>query len=243
MGALEGYPLTAPEVRRPILFAQRWCEVAFVHWPVHPPEVAQLFPPGTRPDVFDDGLTYVGLVLFEMRDAGFGALPAVPYFGRFLETNIRLYSVDTAGRHGVLFRSLDAARLAMTPFARLLFGIPYTWSRMRLRRTDDTIRYDCLRRWPERGLRSRVVLRVGAPVEPTERETWLTARWGAHSRVFGRTIWVPNQHESWPLRSAEMCELDDELLGAAGVPVCGPPLRALWSPGVRTRFGRPSSVF
>ena len=33
--------------------------------------------------------------------------PPVPYFGKFLETNIRLYSCDEAGRHGVLFRLGD----------------------------------------------------------------------------------------------------------------------------------------
>ncbi len=36
----------------------------------------------------------------------------LPYFGTFLETNIRLYSIDDAGRHGVLFRSLETSPLS-----------------------------------------------------------------------------------------------------------------------------------
>jgi uncharacterized protein YqjF (DUF2071 family) len=53
---------------------------------------------------------------------------------------------------------------------------------------------------------------------------------------------VPNEHEPWPLRAAEVLELDDELLAASGVQPAGERLRALFSPGVRTRFGRPALV-
>lgn len=235
------YPLTAPSLPRPVIFEQLWRSVGFVHWPVRPDTVAHLFPAGTRPDVFADGTTYVGLVPFEMHGAGFGRR-SVPYFGTFLETNIRLYSVDGAGRHGVLFRSLDASRLAIVPLARVVFGLPYEWSRMRTSRTGDVVRYRAVRRWPQRGLRSDVTLRIGDPVEPTALESWLTARWGAHSRVAGRTIWTPNEHGPWPLHAADVVELRDDLLASSGVEVTGPPLRALWSPGVRTRFGPPSAV-
>jgi uncharacterized protein len=239
--ALANYPVAAPALRRPVLFDQRWCSVAFVHWPVRPDRVAAMFPPGTRPDVFD-GLTYVGLVPFEMRAAGFGAARAVPYFGSFLETNIRLYSVDDAGRHGVLFRSLDCSRFAMVPAARAAFGIPYTWSRMRLQQDGDVVSYDCTRRFPRRGLNSHLVLRVGGELVATDLEIWLTARWGAHTRIARRTVWVPNQHDAWPVHAAEIVELRDELLSASGVAVAGDALRVMWSPGVRTRFGRPSVV-
>ena len=95
---------------------------------------------------------------------------------------------------------------------------------------------------PVRGLRSLLTVRVGDRVEPTPLETWLTARWGAHTRVAGRTLWVPNEHEAWPLYAAGVVELADDLLGASGVTPSGPRLRALWSPGVATRFGRPSRV-
>jgi uncharacterized protein YqjF (DUF2071 family) len=79
-------------------------------------------------------------------------------------------------------------------------------------------------------------------VEPMPLEVWLTARWGAHTRKAGRTWWVPNEHETWLLRAAEIVELDDELLEASGVRLAGDRLRALFSPGVRTRFGRPCVV-
>ena len=94
-----------------------------------------------------------------------------------------------------------------------------------------------------RGLRSRLTVRLGDAVEPTPLEIWLTARWGAHTRKAGRTWWVPNEHGPWPLRSAEILELDDDLMAAAGVEVAGDRLRALFSSGVRARFGpRPGQV-
>jgi uncharacterized protein YqjF (DUF2071 family) len=44
------------------------------------------------------------------------------------------------------------------------------------------------------------------------------------------------------VRAAEILELDDDLLAAGGVDTAGDPLRALFSPGVHARFGRPSMV-
>lgn len=63
---------------------------------------------------------------------------------------------------------------------------------------------------------------------------------GCAHRKAGRTWWVPNEHEPWPLRAAEIVELDDDLLAAGNVPPAGERLRALFSPGVRARFGRPT---
>lgn len=241
-GALASFAFTPAPLRRPVLFDQRWTELTFVHWPVLPRSVAHLYPPGTRPDVFSDGMTYVALVPFVMSDIRLGASPPVPYFGSFLETNIRLYSIDDAGRHGVLFRSLESSRLAVVPLTRVSLGLPYTWARMRLARNGSTIVYSSVRRWPEAGLRSRLTVTVGDMITPSPLEVWLTARWGAHTRKAGRTWWIPNEHEPWPLHHAEIIDLDDELLPASGVTPCGEPIRALYSPGVRTRFGRPTVV-
>ncbi len=111
-----------------------------------------------------------------------------------------------------------------------------------MERQADHITYDSVRRWPRRGLRCRLTITIGEAVEPTPLEVWLTARWGAHTRKAGRTWWVPNEHGPWPLRVAEVVELDCELLDASMVRPAGERLRALFSPGVRTRFGRPCVV-
>ncbi|MEP6600145.1 MAG: DUF2071 domain-containing protein [Actinomycetota bacterium] len=231
----------APALPRPVIFDQQWRNVAFLHWPVDPAGIAQFFPTGSWPDMID-GRTYVGLIPFELRRAGPGRFLPVPYFGDFLETNVRLYSVDAEGRHGVVFLSLDTQRLAVVALARSTFGVPYTWARMRSAIVADVHSYFSTRRWPCRGVTSRVSVSVGERVEPSALEVWLTSRWGLHTRIAGRTMWVPNAHPPWPLHRASVLALDDGLMESAGVAVEGPPSSVLWSPGVRARFGRPVAV-
>lgn len=237
-----GFPVAPPLLSRPVVLDQCWADLTFVHWPVRPDSVAQLYPPRTRPDVFADGMTYVALVPFAMARTRLGTSLPLPYCGAFPETNIRLYSTDDAGRHGLLFRSLETARLAVVPLTRIGLGVPYAWAKMRMTRTDDQITYRSVRRWPRRGLRSTLTVRVGDVVEPTPLEVWLTARWGVHSRKVGRTWWVPIEHDPWQLRVADLVELDDDLLDASGVRPAGDRTRTLFSPGMRTRFGRPVVV-
>lgn len=236
---MSGVSLTAPPLPRPVLVGQFWADLTFLHWPVHPDRVAHLFPAGTRPDVTGDGLTYVGLIPFVMRHTTLGGRVPLPYFGAFAETNVRLYSVDAAGRHGVLFRSLETQRLAVVPVTRIGMGVPYTWAKMRVTRSGDHISYRSVRRWPRRGLTSRLDVTIGAQLQPTDLQIWLTARWGAHTRKAGRTWWVPNEHPPWQLYHAEIGGLRDDLVNAGGAAVCGPRLPAMFSPGVAARFGRP----
>lgn len=55
----------------PGLHPARRHNLTFLHWPVDPAGITRFFPPGVRPDVFD-GVSYVGLVPFQMRGAGRG---------------------------------------------------------------------------------------------------------------------------------------------------------------------------
>lgn len=236
---IEPVTTAPPRTLRGSLLVQRWRELTFVHWAVAPDVVAPLLPPGTEPDLFD-GVTYVGLIAFRMVRLGPFAGPGLPYLGTFCETNVRLYSVDARGRRGVVFRSLDASRLLPVLVARTTLNLPYTWSAMRVRCRSDTRVYTSRRRWPgPRGARCRLAVRIGGPIrEPSPLEHFLTARWGLHTRAHGRTRYVPNVHEPWPLYRAELLDLDDELVAAAGLPrVGGPPASVLYSPGVAVRFG------
>jgi uncharacterized protein YqjF (DUF2071 family) len=237
--------LTPRPLGRGMVMAQRWRDVAFVHWAVEPARVGHLFPAGTRPDVIDR-MTWVGLVPFRMVGAGIGRRYPVRYLGSFPETNVRLYSVDTLGRRGIVFLSLDASRLAVVLGARAAYGLPYQWSRMHLHRRGQVLTYVMWRRWPgPRGCTSRVVVRVGEVVErPSATELFLTARWGLHHRWAGRTLYTPNEHEPWPLHRAELLEVRDELLPAAGLAELAgrAPDLVHWSPGVASRFGVPMLV-
>jgi uncharacterized protein len=235
-------PITAvtPRPLRAGLLRQRWCDLAMLHWEIPLATAARFLPAGVAPDTID-GRTYVGLIPFRMVGSGVGPGPAVPYFGTFLETNVRLYSVDENGRRGIVFRSLDADRLAVVLGARLGLRLPYVWSRMTFRSAPEgTIAYTTRRRGGS--VRSRVVVRPGAAVaEPTPLEAWLTGRWGLHTRLAGATRYLTNAHNPWTLHRAEVVDLDDDLVAAAGLGEVAsrPPDSVLWSPGVRAAFGPP----
>jgi uncharacterized protein YqjF (DUF2071 family) len=230
--------VTAPPLRRPWLLRQSWCDLAFLHWAVAPTTVAGLLPPGVRPDVLG-GRTYVGLVPFRMVDTGLAVGPALPWAGTFLETNVRLYSVDGTGRRGVVFLSLDADRAAVVAAAHTIFGLPYRWSHMSHAADGDVHRYGT--RVRRHGATSRVAVRAGAPLPDGPLVRFLTARWGLHVARFGRTWYLPNTHSAWPLRSAELLELDDGLLAAAGLGdlAARPPDHVAFSDGVTAAFGLP----
>ncbi|GAA0502192.1 hypothetical protein Ade02nite_37670 [Paractinoplanes deccanensis] len=228
-------PATPRPLRRGLL-AQRWTEVTFLHWPVDPAAVAPLLPAGTVPDALD-GVSYAGLIGFRLQH------PRIPYLGRFLETNVRLYSVDAQGRRGVVFRSMEASRLVPVLVARAALRLPYEWSRMRLTRDHDTVTY-ATRRRPRGRPASTMTVRVGPPVTtPSPLELFLTARWGLHTRAWGRTLHLSNEHPPWPLHHASLVSLSDGLLPAAGLPAPqGPPVSVLYSPGVPAVFGPTAAV-
>jgi uncharacterized protein YqjF (DUF2071 family) len=224
---------------------QDWRDLTFVHWAVDPERVAARMPPGVRPDVLE-GRTYVGLVPFLLADAAPGRARGVPWLGTFLETNIRLYSVDSTGRRGVVFLSLDCERLPVVAGAQAVFGLPYRWARMAHRRSQGPAGEEHVysARLLRRGspVTNRVVVRVGSSkAEPTELDHFLSARWGLHTRRLGRTLYVPNRHGVWPLRSAELLQLDDGLLASVGLGELASrtPDHVAFSPGVHTEFGFP----
>jgi len=228
----------APPLDGRSVASQRWSNLVFLHWRVDARAVAPLLPAGLRPDEFD-GSSWVGLIPFVLDRATVFGSPPVAYFGSFVEVNVRLYAVDELGRRGVVFVTLDAARLAAVLAARALFSLPYVWSRTRLERDGDRFAYSA-RRHLDHALGTRIVARAtDVPVEGDALADFLTARWALFTRVRGRTVRLRNHHAPWPVFRAELLELDDTLLGAAGFAGLADraPDSVLYSPGVTTRFG------
>lgn len=243
--APEPVATTAPRLRGPVIMTQDWRDVTFVHWAVAPERLQTYLPPGVRPDAFE-GLSYVGLVPFRMVDAGLGQWRRVPWAGTFLETNVRLYSVDSTGRRGIVFLSLDCNRSVVVAGARTIFGLPYRWAEMShaattSERGEEHV-YDARLRWPGVCAESHLAVRVGRERASSPLDDFLTARWGLHTRRVGRTFYIPNAHLRWPLREAEIISLDDELVGSVGLgDLMGrPPDHVAFSRGVHTTFGLPA---
>jgi uncharacterized protein YqjF (DUF2071 family) len=239
-------PVT-PEPPRPIrrtLLNMRWLDVALLHWALDPGSVSGLMPRGVRPDVHH-GATYVGLIALQMQGVGYFELPGMPYFGNFPQMNVRLYSVDEQGRRGVVFLSLDGARLIQVPYARLGARLPFMWAGMSVRRTGRVVDYAAKRRWPRPAggdAHARFSIRIGERInEPSELEHFLTDRWGLHEDWHRKNLYLPNVHQPWRLHRAEPLDLDENLIAAAGlIRPAEPPVSVLYSPGgFPVRFGSP----
>jgi uncharacterized protein YqjF (DUF2071 family) len=231
-----------PPLARPRILRQTWRDLAFLHWAVEPASLQRFYPPGTEPDTFD-GKSYVGLVPFRMTGTGLPHGPAVPWLGTFLETNIRLYSVDATGRRGVVFLSLDADRAAVVGAARTVFGLPYRWARMRHEVHGDTHTYTSRLRWPRTRASSTIRVQLGDTFTPGPLEHFLTARWGLHVARAGRTLHLPNEHPAWVLRNAELTTFEEHgLLASVGLQELAgrTPDHVAFSHGVPASFGLPT---
>ena len=152
---------------------------------------------------------------------------------------MRLYSVDGRGRRGVVFLRMDADRLVPVLAARATVRLPYTWSQTRVHREDH--RHLTSVTDHSGGTRARIELRIGRRHRPTPLERFLADRWGLHTRIGPRTVYLPLAHDPWPLHAAEPIELSSTLLTDAGLPAPpGPPMSVLYSPGLDdVRVGAP----
>jgi uncharacterized protein YqjF (DUF2071 family) len=228
---------TAPILPGRRVLQQFWADLTFLHWRVDASVVAPLLPPGIVPDVFG-GSSWVGLIPFRMIGSAFFGGPAVPYFGTFTEVNVRLYGVDEFGRRGVVFASLEASRLAAVLAARAMFGLPYFWASADFGSDGEEYRYES-RRIGGGGPATTIVSRAsGVPVVDDPLADFLTARWRLFVGRGGKTAVQANRHDPWPLVTAELLDLDDGLLAAAGLPGLADraPDSVLFSPGVLTQF-------
>lgn len=228
---------SGPLVRAPV-FIQRWEPTAFLHWPADIADVARLLPPDCEPDTFD-GVTYVGLIPLVIRGVRVFGAPPLPHLSTFTELNVRLYSVDTDGRRGIVFRSLDAERLVPVIAAQSTYRLPYKWSRMSYQHSGADHTWTSVRRWPAPvGARTHVRIRVGAAIaEPDELTLFLTTRWALHTVVCGRTSYAVAQHDPWPLHRATVLDLDEDVISAAGLPAPAGDPHVVFSPGVSARIG------
>lgn len=235
---IEPISATAPHTISRAIASQDWRDVAFLHWRVDPDDVAPLLPRGVVPDMFG-GSSYVGLIAFRMDRAGIGPIPSVGRWGRFTEVNVRLYGVDERGRRGVVFRSLEASRLVFVLGAVIAFALPYRWSATDESHDGATHQYTSRRHLGKGGFRLRIEADEAALVDD-DASAFLTARWALFQQRGGSVLRLPNDHEPWMLHPARLLELDDELVALAGLPgvTARPPDSVLYSPGVRTRFGR-----
>jgi uncharacterized protein YqjF (DUF2071 family) len=140
----------------------------------------------------------------------------------------------------VWFFSLDVNRFLPALVARTTYLLPYCWGSARHRLEGDSLTTKVVRRWPSQAS-THISISIGDEIEqPDETAVFLSARWGLYSKGFrGSLRYAPVDHEKWPLYSAQLLELDDSLVTAAGLSTPQGEPHVMFSPGVSVRVGLP----
>jgi len=223
----------------PIVMRPNWRELLFLHWEFEPETVQALLPDGLTVDSFE-GRAYVGLVPFQMEQVRPNWVPNLGRFGRFYDTfaelNVRTYVVRD-GVPGVWFFSLDAASALATIAARLWFRLPYFKARMGSHTADDgTIRYWSKRLWPAPlpAICSATYRPQGEVfrAEPDTLEDFLVERYILYSQRGGQLYRGRVHHTPYPLQHAELSNLRESCMTAAGFVRTDEAPHILYSAGV-----------
>jgi len=234
MNEISEYP--PHPVKWPLMF-QNWERLTFLHWRYPADAIRALIPSELELDTFD-GSAWVGLTPFLLTGLRPPFLPALPWISQFPEMNVRTYVRGPDGERGIWFFSLEADRLAAVAGARLSYGLPYRWADMRVRCDSTQVEYTS-RRHTGRG-QAHILVRRGSALEVGERERFLTARFRLYTILAGRLAFAKVDHLPWPLESAALMTLDQDVVQHSNLPTpSGEPL-VYFSPTLSVRIGRPA---
>ncbi|GAA3758630.1 DUF2071 domain-containing protein [Terriglobus aquaticus] len=205
--------------QRPWRLRQRWSRLLFAHWPVPAEAVQQRLPRGLRVDTFD-GWAWLGVVPFLMDQVRFRTIGehalGVPTARAFPELNLRTYVLAPDGRAGVYFFSLDAGSLLAVTGARVAFGLPYFWARMRMQQQGSTTHYTSRRLLSRPAEFAASYRSLGTESPQDDLRRFLTGRYAFFNRYLGR-VWAGEIHHlPWQLENAEAEFQHNGLPGAFG---------------------------
>ncbi len=212
-------PWPLPE--RPWVMGQTWERLLFAHWAVPPAALAALVPPPLALDTFG-GDAWIGVTPFVVRNLRPRGVPPLPWLSTFPETNVRTY-VTYGDQPGILFFTLEAARLPGVLGARAGYLLPYHWARMRVRIVGGDVHYRSRRR-PGTPARLAATYRPIGPVFHAaggSLEHFLAERYCLYAPTRLGLLRTQIHHAPWPLQPAAAAVEHADLLP---VPVDGPPL-------------------
>jgi len=206
-----------------------------LHWELPVPALQALVPRALTIDTFE-GRAYVGVVAFTMRDVSLRPFPRVPGARDFHELNVRTYVHHANRDPGVWFFSLDAASSLAVLAARASFHLPYFRASMRLVENGEQARYSSRRRWP-RPIPADfdATYRTGESLGPAPLGTlehFLIERYRLFTRAPRDLRQALVRHPPYPLARAELSELAENVVSAAGLPAPAGAPHVLYSAGV-----------
>ncbi len=215
-----------PLPKRPWVMRQEWHNLLFAHWPVPSEILRPLVPKQLLLDTFD-GVAYVGVVPFLIRNLRPRGVPALPVLSHFGENNVRTY-VTIDGQPGVYFFSLDAENLSAVMGARLAYGLPYFKAKFRIETAGDLVRYESRRTVRPKPADFAVEYRPVSDVLPWQPinkvlERGLTERYCLYNVISGHVYRTSIHHSPWPLQEAAATITTNSMADPFGLKLEGPP--------------------
>ena len=210
---------------------QNWRSLLFLHWEVPADQLRACVPASLSLDLYE-GKSLMGVVPFAMRDIRTRRWPAFAALN-FLETNVRTY-VHCRGEPGIYFMSLDAnSRLAVWG-ARMGWGLPYHFAKMKFETGEHQHVYQVQRAQKPAAFSARY--QIGTPLEPSQPDSlqhFLLERYLLFVERQGQVWRGQVHHRPYPVQKVEVTEVSDSLIQAAGIePIDEDPVCAHYSPGV-----------
>ncbi|MEA2336768.1 MAG: uncharacterized protein QOE82_775 [Thermoanaerobaculia bacterium] len=228
MTSVETIDRIAPtlEPDQPVLMHQNWHHLLFLHWQVPPQELQALIPPELTIDTFD-GIAYVGLVPFTLTGVRPVGVPPLPWVSSFHEINVRTYVHRNGRDPGVWFFSLDASSAIAVAAARAAYKLPYFHSQIEFLESKGAMpeidftshRDDPFGTTPANAhLRYKGMEGIVAPAVPGSLEHFLVERYILYSvdekhRLHRARV----HHQPYPVQRADLLDLDETLIWAAGI--------------------------
>ena len=214
------------EPDQPVLLHQNWHHLLFLHWEVPYAELQKLVPAGLTIDTFE-GKAYIGLVPFTLTGVRPVGTPPLPWISTFHEINVRTY-VHAGGRDpGVWFFSLDASSTVAVAAARAAYKLAYFHAAIEFATSKGPLpiigfhstRDDPRGQMPAHAhIRYQAVEGPAGPAAPGTLEHFLIERYILYSEDEQRRLHRARvHHQPYPVQRAEVMELDETLIWAAGV--------------------------
>jgi uncharacterized protein len=223
------------------VMSQLWRYLLFLHWAADPALVQSTLPEGLQVDTFN-GKAWIGVVPFHLGMLRIAILPPIPGLANFWEINLRTYATDRHGRPGVWFYSLDVRNFVAVMSARLVFGLPYRYSKITAALRDGSVEFAAQLGALKSQYRYRPGPDIGEAV-PGSLEFFLTERYRLFSVRSGRLLTGRIYHMPYRLSRPVLERYDTRLFWSNGLPEpLRPPDHVIYSPRVDCSIYAPESV-
>lgn len=192
------YPLP----KGPWIMMQKWEHLLFMHWPVREDLIKNHLPPGLELDTYD-GNAWISIIPFKVSAMRLRKMPKLPYFGCFLELNVRTY-VKKDKKAGVYFFSLDTSKLLAAAGGRIA-TLSYYYAKMNMKKERDQIIFSSVRKGKSTSGFKASYRPAADPFHP-EKESldyWLMERYFLYSYRYGKLFRGDIHHRKWEVQKAE----------------------------------------